>query len=518
MARAASSAQATRPAPAVAPAKTVAIIGAGVAGLSTGIYAQMNGYATHIFEMHSQPGGLCTSWERKGYTFDCCIHWLTGSRPGTSLYKLWQEIGLIQDLTLVDHDELVRVEFPAGPTVHIYTDLDRLEKHLLEIAPEDAAVIKEFAADGRWLAAHELPSDLPPRQLMGLGTILRIMPRMLRIMPLLRKWDKMTIAQFVGRIKNPYVREAFSQVWMPEMSAFILVTTLAWFHGRQAGYPIGGSLPLAKTMEQRFVDLGGAIDYRVRVSEILVENDRAVGVRLTDGREERFDVVISAADGHATVFDILKGRYADDRVRGWFTELTPFPALVFVSLGVDRDFSGEPPVLSGVSVALDEPFKVDKQTIERLNFRIHSYDPTLAPAGKTAITCMFGGDYEYWTDLAQDRAAYEAQKKAIAAAVVKALDRRWPGSADQVEVADVATPATFVRYTGNWRGSFEGWLPTPGDITRDMGKTLPGLGCFYMVGQWVAIGGGLPSGLMTGRQVVQLMCHKDGRRFQVPAS
>jgi phytoene dehydrogenase-like protein len=128
--------------------KTVAIIGAGVAGLATGIYAQMNGYAAHVFEMHTQPGGLCTSWERKGYTIDCCVHWLTGSRPGTSLYKLWEEVGLIQGLDLIDHDELVRVEFADGPTVHLYTDLDRLEKHLLELAPEDAAVIKEFTGDG----------------------------------------------------------------------------------------------------------------------------------------------------------------------------------------------------------------------------------------------------------------------------------------------------------------------------------------------------------------------------------
>jgi len=43
----------------------------------------MNGYKTRIFEMHDKPGGLCTAWTRKGYTFDGCIHWLTGSRAGT---------------------------------------------------------------------------------------------------------------------------------------------------------------------------------------------------------------------------------------------------------------------------------------------------------------------------------------------------------------------------------------------------------------------------------------------------
>ncbi|OYT33480.1 hypothetical protein B6U96_15390 [Archaeoglobales archaeon ex4484_92] len=59
--------------------KKVIIIGAGIAGLSTGCYLQMNGYETQIFEMSQSPDGLCTSWKRKGYVFDGCIHWLVGS-------------------------------------------------------------------------------------------------------------------------------------------------------------------------------------------------------------------------------------------------------------------------------------------------------------------------------------------------------------------------------------------------------------------------------------------------------
>ena len=61
--------------------RSVMIIGAGIAGLSAGIYAQLNGYRSRIYEMHSLPGGLMTAWKRKGYTMDGCIHWLTGSSP-----------------------------------------------------------------------------------------------------------------------------------------------------------------------------------------------------------------------------------------------------------------------------------------------------------------------------------------------------------------------------------------------------------------------------------------------------
>lgn len=493
----------------------VAIIGAGVAGLCTGCYAQMNGYRARIYEMHTKPGGLCTAWNRSAYTIDACVHWFTGSRPGSSLYRLWHEIGLLPGLEMVDLDEFMRVESPEGPTVVFFTDLDRLQRHLVDVAPEDTSLTKRLVADAKRMARTELPSDLPPQELMRPWDKLRMVLPLMRLIGPLGKWNDLTMAQLAERIANPHLREALLEVMMPQMSALALLMTLSWFHGRQAGYPIGGSMPVAEALERRYKELGGEIDYGARVSDILVDDDRAAGVRLADGSEQRADVVVSAADAHATIFDMLKGRYVDDTVRGWFEEYTPFPPLLLVGLGVDRAFAEEPQVVSGISLGLAEPVQIGNAAVRRLVCRIHNYDPTLAPAGKTVVTCMIPADYEYWRDLSQDRPRYENGKREVAAAVVKILDARFPGLAEQVEMVDVATPATWERYTGNWRASFEGWLPTPANLTVEMSKTLPGLRAFYMAGQWVSPGGGLPSGVMTGRQVVQLMCRRSKRRFRV---
>ncbi|BAJ62788.1 oxidoreductase [Anaerolinea thermophila] len=81
-------------------------------------------------------------------------------------------------------------------------------------------------------------------------------------------------------------------------------------------------------------------------------------------------------------------------------------------------------------------------------------------------------------------------------------------------MVDVATPLTFQRYTGNWRGSFEGWLMTPKEGFLRMKKTLTTVKNFYMVGQWVQPGGGLPSGVSTAREVIAQICREDGKRFQ----
>jgi phytoene dehydrogenase-like protein len=86
-------------------ATKVNIVGAGVSGLAVGCYLQMNGFDTEIFEMHDLPGGVCTSWKRKGYTFDGCIHWLMGSSPGTNLHDMWKELHAVQGRTFVEWDE-----------------------------------------------------------------------------------------------------------------------------------------------------------------------------------------------------------------------------------------------------------------------------------------------------------------------------------------------------------------------------------------------------------------------------
>jgi phytoene dehydrogenase-like protein len=78
---------------------------------------------------------------------------------------------------------------------------------------------------------------------------------------------------------------------------------------------------------------------------------------------------------------------------------------------------------------------------------------------------------------------------------------------------DLSTPATVVRYTDNWKGSFEGWIMTPKIGFTQLPMQLPGLKNFYMAGQWVSPGGGLPTALITGRGVAELICKKSGKKF-----
>jgi phytoene dehydrogenase-like protein len=289
--------------------------------------------------------------------------------------------------------------------------------------------------------------------------------------------------------------------------------TLAWLHQKTAGYPLGGSLEFAQAIERRYLELGGEIHYKSPVVKIPVENDQAIGVRLVDGSEHRSDIVISAADGRTTIFDMLEGKYIDDKIRGYYDNLPVFPPQIYIALGVARSFDELTSSVAGENYPLDEPVNIAGQEIRRLPVHIYNFDPSLAPEGKTLLTVMLDSDYEYWKKLKQDPERYKAEKERIADVVVTSLDQRFPGLAAQVEMRDVATPMTFERYTGNWQGTYEGWLITTKNSSLRMKKTLPGLANFYMAGQWVMPGGGLPSGIMTGRYVTQIICKQDKKKF-----
>jgi len=169
--------------------------------------------------------------------------------------------------------------------------------------------------------------------------------------------------------------------------------------------------------------------------------------------------------------------------------------------------------VGGVSFPLFPPIEIDGKLRHRLGMRAYSFDPQLAPEGKSVVVVSISSDYDRWKKLGDEPARYRAEKEAVCDAIIEALERRFPGIRGKIEMRDVATPLTWERFTGNWRGAYEGWMPSAKTFMREMSKTLPGLDCFYMTGQWTTPGGGLPPAVSSGRHVVQRLCHKDRRPF-----
>ncbi len=484
----------------------VLIIGGGIAGLCAGVYLQKNGFETEILEMNSIAGGLATAWKREGYTFENCVHWLVGSKEGEEMNALWKEVFDVGRLDFYD-GEIYQVIEKGGQSLAVYRDVERMESELLARAPEDAPAIREFAGLVRKLSGFRFPGG--DSLLSRILSLVRALPYFMHM----GKYRKYTMGQYAERFSNPLLKSFFASA-LSDLSFLAIAFSLAWMTRRNAGYPIGGSLRLIGAVEDSYRKRGGMIRFGTRVAKIIVTDGKATGVVLEGGKEMTADIVVSAADGHATIYELLEGRFLSDKIRHAYSNYRLFPSYVQVSLGIGADLKGEPGFLG---LHLDKEIVVDPETREDfLSFRLFHFDPTFAPPGKTAVVCFIPTyNHEYWVSLrARDKAAYEREKEGIARTVVEVCETRFPAAKGKIEVVDVATPATVVRYTGNWKGSMEGWLLTPATGFRQLPPVLPGLKNFYMVGQWLSPGGGLPSGLMTARAVSQRICRDHGVKWQ----
>lgn len=81
---------------------------------------------------------------------------------------------------------------------------------------------------------------------------------------------------------------------------------------------------------------------------------------------------------------------------------------------------------------------------------------------------------------------------------------------------DFATPATVLRYTNNWQGSAQGWLPGKSIFAASpVNYKLPNLKNFYLSSHWNRPGGGVPVALHLARDLAKLICKENQIDFKV---
>ena len=492
--------------------KKVVIIGAGIAGLTCGIYAQKNGFETEIYEQHTIPGGECTGWDRGGYHFDGCLHWLVGSKPGTALNGLWHETGALDEsVSIIRHD--VYTKYVEGDReIIFYTDVDRLERHFLEIAPEDRKEIKKLCALLRGMGDFGMPLD-KPMDLMTGSDGLRFMWKNLGNLPKLAKLGKLSMEELVAGFRNPMLKRALLSSFPAHYAAMAFLSTLAGMNAGDCGFPQGGSRALARRMERKFLTLGGKVFYRARTERVLVEGGRAVGILLTDGREVRADHVVSCADAFHTFTDMLGDRYTPELYRNLFAApkqyRTVTSALVFLGVDAEVPFRGR-----SIERRRETPYTAGGILSDSTMVLHYGFDRTMLPAGKTVLSCYYLADYDHWKALSADRERYLAEKEKLLQDAIAEVEKIYPEIAGHVEVTDVVTPVTYERYCGAWRGSWMTWVKRAEGVPQYYPGVLPGLENFILAGMWTMPPGGLPGAAASGRFAAQRLCVQNGIPFR----
>lgn len=489
--------------------KKIVIIGGGIAGLSAGIYSQQNGFDTEIIEMNNLPGGQCTAWDRKGYRFDYCLHWLVGTAKGP-FHEIWKNTNVINnDVKIINHEIHTKIIDTNGDEFIIYTNIDRWKQYLIEMAPEDSVSISKMCNEMKLISLLE-PFSNPP----GLRSLTKFLPSFFKMSPALllmlkyrtKTWEEYFEALNLKNNRLTYFLE--SLFGHKDFSAIAYLMMLGWFNQKNAGYLLGGSLPLTIRMAEKFKSLGGKLTLVNKVEKIIVKNDTATGIILSNGTQVNADFIISAADGYSTIFKMLDGKYQTEQIKDAYTNWPLFTPIVQVSFGINKKIKDTAPT----QTFLAKDVYIGQTKLDTsYTLMNYSFDSTMAPIGKTVIVIRFESPWNLWKDLSGEE--YKIEKKQIEKDALTILEKHLPGVFEYIDVIDIATPKTDVKYTGVWKGAYEGFLPTSQNISKSIKMTLPKLHNFYMCGQWLFPGGGLPPAAQSGKWAIQLICKREHKKF-----
>jgi len=492
--------------------KKVVVIGGGIAGLSAGIYSRLNGFETHLFEAAEKLGGACQNWSRNGYQVSRSVHWLLGSGPGNEFFEMWRELGVIENTCFYHHNSFMEYVGEGGSRIHLFTDVDKLERHLLHIAPADATPIREWMEAIRTLSKY--PLALPEADSSRMAwSAARLVLTEFPLLRVLLHWQPLTMRQFAQRFRNPAIREMLETFWYPDMSMMFFIVQQAFANMGSASYPLGGSETVIEKLFDHYDYLGGHLHMRSRVNKILIENGHARGIELADGKIHLADYVVSTADAHQTLFHHVGEEYLPENQKQASADPSPFPGMFYFSAGVRQTFDEVPPSICGQSLPLYNPVQVGNYTHHRAPFQFYTFDPTLATPGRTLITAMFPTDHNYWKQLYQQNTdRYRREKATVVKAILDNLDVRFPGLNDRVDFADGDSPVGYAIESGLF-GSNENWLPTPHSVRYQIPARLPAVKNLYLAGHWVSAGGGMPPAAFTARQAIQHICQQEEVRF-----
>lgn len=481
----------------------VSIIGGGVSGLAAGIYAQLSGMESEIFEGHTIIGGQCTSWKRKGFHIDNCVHWMTGTSPSKEIYEVWQDVGVVgEGCPMIKHDYFLQADYD-GTKVHAYRNLDKMEAELLSVSPEDAKEIKALVKAIRNFQAIELPS-LKPKEQMGFWDNMKLLWKMRKAIPVAAKYGKLTIGDLAMKFKSPAIRQLIYN-YVPE--TYFAISTFymyAMFAAGNADLPLGGSDSITLKMRDRYLQLGGKIATKKKAVSINIDGTRCKSISFEDGTSVDAENIICATD-ISVAYKLIGEKYMDNHFRTCFSDNKKFPVFSDVNVYLASDVATDD--MPTMEIFNCEPYKVAGRDVKVVIANNFADQPGFAPEGKGILEILivqYDDQYDFWENLYNsDREAYKAEKQRIAAEVMARVEKHYPKLAGKLQVVEVVTPKSFNRFTGAYKGAFMGFVQTPWVKKEVHLGAVDGIDNFVLAGQWLQTPGGLPNALVTGRFAVQ---------------
>ena len=498
------------------------VIGAGLGGLSAAAAFARQGYKVLVLEQHRVPGGYASSFTRPGgFVFDVSLHSTTVDlREGVP--NLISGFPEIQDITFVPHRTLYRAIYPEHDIRVPHRDVPGYIQILKANFPDDAAAIDGIFSDMQGLA-DEVQRFSQAQGQVDMSTFPQTFPHLFKNFA--RTWG----AMLADRVTNPKLAGVLSGLWgyfgLPPSKLSSIYYALPFMGYLASGgyYPIGTSQKISNALVGLIRKNGGEVKLNTRVAKILTREHAAYGVRTADGAEYLGRAVVSNANAIDTFNRMLdEQEFLKDQLAR-MEQLSVSYSSFLVWLGLKTDLvrqvgleESEIFYTSGYDVEAEYQAILAGGLSDDTGFGLLVYDnlsPDLSPPGKNTLNIVVPQGFDYWKKFEADyfqgkKDAYTQEKVRLADRLIDRVEATLlPGLRNAIEVVEVATPLTNLRYTGNPRGAIYGWDQTVDNSgSRRFPQTTP-IKNLYLAGAWTFPGHGygacIPSGLSCFARVMR---------------
>ena len=456
------------------------IIGAGVSGLVCGCYLAKAGMKVLIAEQHFKPGGYCTSFKRKGFTFDAAAHSFGSYREGGNMNRVFKDLNLDKRLKIKRYDPSDVIITPDYK-ISFWNDLDKTTKELKRAFPHEIK-IREF---------FDFMSSPKPAEMAALR----------------KKTFKDLLDKYFtdNRLRTILALPLLINGGLPPslLTAFTGSQIFSEFLLDGGYYPDGSMQALPDALAERFKELGGTLLLSCGVKKIKIKDDSVAGVVLEMGDLIHSKYVISNCDARQTFLKLLGRRVISEELLHKLDTMIPSLSMFVLYLGISKGMASLPK--PGCTAWFLSHYAIEDMYLsaqKRNASNLEEFLLRVSPDGESVLAMVLAPfrNKRYW----------ENNKHKLLEVLIKNVERHTtPELSKHIVYKDAATPQTLYKYTLNYKGAAYGWESIFSQSADSDFKKPSFCQNLYLTGHWTTQGLGVAGVTYIGYNTANMIIKKE---------